>query len=177
MERDNDAFVEAHDFLCWLSQYLAQTQAKIPFPNNLIRAVKDSIGEPVEHSKVPPSFESLSAALGESFDSPLAELPDALRQRVERDLFPMPWDRLGPHGRRSAAAQWDYQHDPATEEQRRLGWESFVCKARIEKEIEEWKAVSAPTATDLATKEIRLAELQHQLGVNTETPEQRRKRL
>ncbi|MGQ0443619.1 MAG: hypothetical protein ACT4O2_00450 [Beijerinckiaceae bacterium] len=52
-----------------------------------------------------------------------------------------------------------------------------MCKARIEKEIEEWKAISAPTATDLETKEIRLAELQRELGVNTETPEQRRKRL
>lgn len=73
-----------------------------------------------------PAFESLEAALEGWFDRPLAELPDALRHRVETDYSPMPWDNVSPDNRRSVAAQWDYQNDPAFEDSRTVDREEFV---------------------------------------------------
>lgn len=122
--RDDGRFVEAHEFLNWLSQYITQTQSEIPFPKDLIRAVRDAVGPPVARRLA--SFESLSVALEGYFDKPLDELPNAQRERVECDFFPMPWDGLSPDQRRGVAAQWDYQHDPATEERRTAEWEEFI---------------------------------------------------
>jgi hypothetical protein len=58
------------------------------------------------------SFDSLALALEDWFDTPLADLPDALRKRVVQEFFPMPWDNLSADQRRSVALQLDYQHDP-----------------------------------------------------------------
>jgi hypothetical protein len=69
------------------------------------------------------TFDSLTLALEEWFDRPLHELPAELRQRVELEFFPMPWNYLGAERRRSVALQLDYQHDPATEQDRQDWWE------------------------------------------------------
>lgn len=108
-------------------------------------------------------FDSLTWALEGWFDRPLHKLPDAVRQRVEGD-FPVPWDSLSIDQRRSAAYQWDYQHDPATEQDREFWWDFFLRKSVIEKQIAEWEAVATPTAGDLAQKEKRVAELRQELA-------------
>lgn len=162
--RDDGRYVEAHEFLKWLSQYVAQSQATIPFPNDLARAVKDTAGAPVEHSMVPPSFESLTAALEGWFDKPKDGLPDKQRHRVEVDFFPMPWDDLSPERRRSVAAQWDYQHDPAMESDRQYWWDFYIRMSVIETQIAQWEAVATPTAGDLTLKETRLAECRQELA-------------
>lgn len=158
LERDDGSFVEARDFLSWLSQYIAQTQAEIPFPFNLTRAVKNATGATLEHSMVPTGFESLTAALGGWFDQPLADLPDAQRRRVEQDFRPMGWDTLTPDQRRSVAAQWDYQHDPATEEEREQFWKLWCEYDEVKRKVAGWESVATPTALDMATKDDRLGE-------------------
>ncbi len=109
------------------------------------------------------SFDSLTWALEGWFDTRLRDLPDALRQRVKRD-FPMSWDGLTADQRRRIARQLDFQHDPATEEDRQF-WSDFSeRKNAIEKQIAEWKVVATPTAGDLAQKEARLAGLKTELA-------------
>jgi hypothetical protein len=115
-------------------------------------------------------FSSLTLTLAEWFDRPLCDLPDAIRLRVEEDLFPLPWDALAANQRRSAALQWDYQHDPATEAERKAAWDLFVQKWEIESQIKRWEIIGASTATDLAKKEERLRELKTELA-SIEAPE------
>lgn len=109
-------------------------------------------------------FVSLSGALEGWFDKPLFDLPKVLRQRVEQALFPLSWDDLSVNQRIEWAPQWDYQHDPATEGDRKFRWDCYVRMDEIKKEIEKWGAVSAPTAIDLEKKEARLAELNRELS-------------
>ncbi len=76
----------------------------------------------------------------------------------------MPWDALSPDQRRSVAAQWDYQHDPAMESDRQYWWDFYQKMQALEAQIEQWSAIATPTAIDLAQKETRLAELQRELA-------------
>lgn len=109
-------------------------------------------------------FDALSLALEVWFDRPLGDLPDALRQRVEREFSPMPWEQLTADQRRCVALQLDYQHDPGTERDRQFWWDFFQRVDELKKQIVEWEAVATPTAAELATKETRLAELQQDLA-------------
>jgi hypothetical protein len=111
------------------------------------------------------SFDSLTLALEGWFDRPLHELPDALRQRVELEFFPMSWNHLGAERRRSVALQFDYQHDPATEQDRRDWWEFFERMDAIKAHFARWDSAAAPTAGDLALKEKRLTELGKELAL------------
>ncbi len=160
--RDDGRYVEAREFLNWLTQHISLTQSDIPFPNDLIRAVRCAAIPPVVH--MPASFESLTVALEVWFDKPNEDMPDELRHRVETDFSPMPWDDLSPDQRRSVAAQWDYQHDPAMESERQYWWDFYQRMQALENEIEKWCAIATPTATDLIQKENRLAELQRELA-------------
>lgn len=109
-------------------------------------------------------FDSLTWALEDWFDTPLSDLPHTVRQRVERDFIPMPWDSLSADERRIVALQWDYQHDPVTEQDQQCWWDFFQRKSALKKQIVGWEAVGAPTAGELAQKEKRLAELPQELA-------------
>lgn len=165
VDRDGDRYVEANDFLDWLSRYLAaQTQSTIKFPKDLARAVREANAASFKLAKVPLSFESLTIALEESFDHPLAKLPDALRQRVEHEFFPMPWDELSTKQRRSVALQMDYQHDPVTEKDRQFWWDFYEHIDGLKKQVAEWELAATPTAAELALKVTRLSELKRELA-------------
>jgi len=109
-------------------------------------------------------FNSLALALDGWFDKAMVELPDDLKARVENEFFPMPWDNLDAEQRRSVALQWDYQRDPATEQDRAYWFDYYVRMEDLEGQIRKWEAVGAPTAGDLAQKEARLAELRRELA-------------
>src|SRR4030067_885172 len=81
-----------------------------------------------------------------------------MQKPIEQDFFPMPWDDLSPDQRCSVAQQWDYQHDPATEQDRQFWWDFFVRKNAIEKQIAEWEVVATPTASDLPQQEARMGD-------------------
>ena len=165
LERDDSRYVEAHEFLSWLSQHLAaQTQPAMLFPDDLSHAVRKATGAPVEHSTVLPIFESLTVALEGWFDRPLAELPEALRQRVEQEFVPMPWDKLSADRRRSVTRQLDYQRDPAMERERQFWWDFFDRMDALKKQIAQWEEAASPTASDLALREARLVALRQELA-------------
>ena len=48
--------------------------------------------------------DSLTSALEGWFDTLLRDLPDVVRQRVEREFFPMLWDTFSADERRSGRA-------------------------------------------------------------------------
>ena len=110
------------------------------------------------------SFDSLTLALEGWFDKRLCDLPDALRQRVEREFFPLPWDKMSAEGRQGIASQSDYLADPATTDERKFSWDFADRMLVIEAQISEWEAVVTTTAGDLALKETRLAKLQKELA-------------
>lgn len=109
-------------------------------------------------------FDSLTLALEPWFDTPLADLPDAIRQRVLQEFFPMPWDDLSAEQRRNGALQMDYQHDPAMEQDRKFWWDFYQSMDAIKTQITKWETVATPTAGDLALKETRLMELKQELA-------------
>ena len=164
-ERDGFRYVEATAFLDWLSQYIAQTQAGIAFPNDLAREVRHAKAQAASSRTATASeeFESLTLALEAWFDQALDALPDKLRRRVESEFLP-PWDALAPAQRRAVAIQTDYQSDPVTLADRRLWWDFCQKMDAIKQQIAEWEVAPAPTASDLALKEARLKELRQELA-------------
>jgi hypothetical protein len=164
-ERDGFHYVDAEFFLDWLSKYIAQTQAKIPFPNELASEVrKAKATAAASHSPIAgQNFESLTLALEGWFDRPSDALPDQLRRRMEQD-FVVPWDYLAPAQRRSVAIRWDYNNDPATQADRKFWCDFYQRIDAIKQQLAEWEVAPVLTASDLALKEARLKELRQELA-------------
>lgn len=110
------------------------------------------------------TFDSLTLAFEGWFDVPACDLPDALRQRVEQEFSPMPWDELSAEQRRSVAFDLDCQHDPATVQDRQFWWDFFDRMGTLKEQIAQWEAVATPTAGDLALRETRLRDLRQELA-------------
>lgn len=109
------------------------------------------------------SFDSLTWAFEDWFDTPMQELPAPLRERAKREFKAISWDGLAGDERRSLALQLDYQHDPATKKDQEF-WDDFFWKRTVlQEQLDKWAALAVPTASDLATKETRLIELQQEL--------------
>ena len=164
-ERDGCHYIDASAFLTWLSQYIAQTQSEIAFPDDLAREVRNAkaLAASSRTASASKEFESLTLALEAWFDQALDALPDQLRRRVEQEFLP-PWDALAPAQRRAVALQRDYQTDPTTEADRQLWWDRCRRVNAIEQQFAEWEAASAPTSSDVALKENRLKELRQELA-------------
>lgn len=164
-ERDGFRYVDAEGFLSWLLQYIAQTQAEITFPSELSKQLQIAIAKAA--ASRPPvnsqEFESLTLALENWFDRDLKDLPATLRQRVMQEFSPFPWDEMSVEQRHVYALRIDYQHDPATEQDRQYWWDFFEHLRKLEKELQRWQAVPTPTANDMLIQESRLRELQQEI--------------
>ena len=110
------------------------------------------------------TFDALTLALENWFDTPLCDLPETLRCRVEQEFPPMPWDSLSADQRRDVTLQLDYQDDPATEQDRKFWWDFFERIDSLKKQLAEWGVVATPTAAELALKETRLAQIKQELA-------------
>ena len=107
-------------------------------------------------------FDPLALALEGWYGAPLCELPEALRQRVARELL-IPWDHLSAEQRHNVAEQLDYQRNPENEKERQY-WEDFVERERaLKAQVAQWEAVATPTAGDLALRETQLKALRQEL--------------
>ena len=110
-------------------------------------------------------YVSLLHALEGYFEAELDELPEVLRERVQREIRPCAWDHLSPKQRRSWAWQTDYQNDLAAEEDGDF-WFNFCCrKDELRKQIREWASIPALTAGELTAKERRLEDLRHEFAL------------
>jgi hypothetical protein len=163
-QSDNIRFVEAQEFLAWLSQYVAIQPAKtVQFPMQLASAVQTAMESSEVNRTNQLTYRSLTAELEDWFEFPLGELPEPLRERVKKE-FLISWDSLGALRRRTVAEQWDYQRDPATETDRKNWWEHFQRINALEEQIRTWEQVATPTAADLRLQETRLMTLREELA-------------
>ena len=109
------------------------------------------------------AFEALTWILEPWFNTSFEELPDSVRERVERDFPPVPWDALSPEQRRLRARQWDYSHDPATEAEREHWFDFYTRYAELKKQIEQWEGTQANAVSEIVEKERRLETLHGEL--------------
>ncbi len=112
----------------------------------------------------PSALESLADALKGRFDSPLRDLPDALRERVEREFPPVTWGMLNASQRCHRAREWDCEHDPAGEEERQRGFDSAVREHEIESKIRQLELMNPQTPLELESKNRQLGELRRELA-------------
>lgn len=103
-------------------------------------------------------FLPLSPVLAYRYHLNFDELPADLRERIEC-AFVIPWNRLTPERRRRYAERWDYEHDPATERERKEVAELFDEMEAVSANIDKWENVGTPTARDLAIQQDRLQKL------------------
>lgn len=157
--RDGVEYVAAEPFLQWLAKYTILTRFDSPFPTELARAVNDA--EAAARGYQP--FIYLGAKLKRCFDLDFDDLPVELQVAIKDAVFPFSWDGLGTEQRRSVIHQWEIQHDPAREGERKLWWDLYIQKSELEKKIKEWGNTVAKTASELATKEARLESLNQEL--------------
>lgn len=109
-------------------------------------------------------FSHLTEALEGWFETPMAELPEDLRLRVEDEFLPMPWDRLTAAGRRDVARQIDFDADPGTEAYRRTSLDYADRRFDLEARIKVWQNSATPTATDLKHQAEGIESLQRELA-------------
>lgn len=110
------------------------------------------------------TFDSLTWAFEDWFDTPLQDLPPALQERAKREFVPMSWESLAGDQRRSMALQLDYQHDPSTEKEQGF-WFDFVDRQHLlQDQLARWTNIATPTAGELALKEARLDELRSEIA-------------
>lgn len=105
------------------------------------------------------AYNSLEQVLDGWFGCSFAELPNPLKRRVIADFHHFKWDELSPDQRRSLARQHDYERDPATADHREFWFNFYAGLHDLDREIEKWERVSAPTALDLKQKEVELQSL------------------
>jgi hypothetical protein len=108
-------------------------------------------------------FVSLTASLEGWFDKPLRDLPKGLRERVEEAFWPNLWDVVSAEQRQYRALQWDYDHDPATLDERQRVWDLVVKKHETESKIRELELMAVTTPLEIESKTRQIVNLQQQL--------------
>lgn len=112
----------------------------------------------------PSAFDSLADALQGQFDAPLQDLPDGLRERVERAFPPVSWAMLSAEQRRHRAREWDCEHDPAGEEERQRGFDSAEREADIERRMRQLELMNPQTTLEIESKNRQMDELRCELA-------------
>lgn len=108
-------------------------------------------------------FVSLTTSLDGWFDKPLSKLPKGLRERVVEAFWPNLWDVVSPEQRQYRALHWDYDHDPATLNERQRAWDLLVEKQDIERQIRELELMAATSPLEIESKTRQTANLHRQL--------------
>lgn len=109
-------------------------------------------------------FDALTLALEEWFETPLCDLPEAMRERVAKEFLLQMWDELSPDQRRHVALQLDDQNDPATEQDQQFWFDFIERRDGLNAQKAEWELVTTPTASDKALKESRVKEIKKEIA-------------
>ena len=163
---DHDTrFVEAQEFLLWLSRYLnAEADPAFPFPAKLARAVQLAQVAHTDANSASPRV-SLSAALEEWFDKPLCELPVDMQKRVHQEIYVPPWDTMSATQRRKCAMAEDARRDPTHDPERKFWWDWGVRLWEIESTIKEWDGDQQASPDVRIERERQLLALRRELAM------------
>jgi hypothetical protein len=102
-------------------------------------------------------FVPLTPILADWFDKPTDALPSEVRKSLSRyPLLAIIWGSATPQQRREAAADWDYQRNPDTQQEQ----EQYLS---IWSEIRELERVPASVPTEIESKKRQLAALRCEL--------------
>lgn len=88
-------------------------------------------------------YEPLAAMILPHLGTKFCDLPDDVRQRVQRE-FIVEWDALSPERRTTVASQYDLQHDPAMEKENAYWWKLNIQIDELKNEIAKWDAKPEP---------------------------------
>lgn len=170
---DGRCFAKADGFLEWASRHQSRGHGSFEQPSSLLHQVLFAkLGWHAARSRreararkvaaVPP-FESLTAALSDLFHRRFLELPEAVRERVRSLIGPGIWDAMSADERRDKTLHWDYDHDPATE-QDRLRAEGVPLEiVAVDREIHELEALIPQTITEKKIKDDDLKVLRERV--------------
>lgn len=126
--------------------------------------------KPEPEDTKPSAFDSLADALQGQFNAPLQDLPEGLRERVERAFPPVTWAMLSADQRRHRAREWDCEHDPAGKEERQRGFDSAEREADIERRMRQLELMNPQTPLELESRNRQMDELRCELA-GPSTPE------
>jgi len=111
-------------------------------------------------------FVPLTLELAHMFDRKRDELPEATRELIAGELIlDSLWDSISPDQRRDATAQWDYQHDPATEQERQHFWNIWCEIDELETEVERLKELRPTSYEGDYVKKNEIRQLEDRIGL------------
>lgn len=93
----------------------------------------------------------------------LREVPANLRAAVQRAIYPLAWDDLTPAQRASWAAQFDAQHDPANEGERKRWWQYWTKRDELLRERAAIEAMKPDRPSEHVTRREELVRIQDEL--------------
>jgi len=132
-------------------------------------------------------FRTLSPRLGLYWSIRFEELPDDLRDDVQRALPLVSWNELAGNSRKAQIAIYDYEKNPANLAARELDFSLYARISGLKSERRELEIMRATSPLQLESQKRQLAEIDAQIAAieaersapakRTETPKQRDTRL
>ncbi len=111
-------------------------------------------------------FVPITVELAYWFNHKRDDLPAATRELLEGEpILDALWDSISPDQRRDAAAQWDYQHDPATEQERQHFWNIWCEIDELETEVKRLKELRPTSYEGDYVKKKEIRELEVRIGL------------
>lgn len=104
-------------------------------------------------------FVALAPLIEPVIEQSFAQLAADVQCLWKERILLFDWDHLAPDQRRQLALQQDYQHDPATEDERQATVD-LVCELHdVQRQIDELEMAPAKSAGEVIAKEDRLKAL------------------
>lgn len=128
-------------------------------------------------------YESIEEKLESYYECQLDQIPEELRNWLLNEFFFQIWDGMSAHQRRSAANQYDYQHDPQYEAEREFDFNRFSKKFELQGELKKLQKMEPQSVTEHELKRKRIEEIQLEISSlendhpPKETPKERAIRL
>ena len=112
---------------------------------------------------LPENYVSMVDTLTGLFDKAMAELPDDQRKFVEYSNLYLKWDDNTPAQRGTWCTEWDYNHNPATKDEREKEFNLYSKQADIEREISRVEMFQENEALQRESKQRQLTKLNAEL--------------
>lgn len=109
-------------------------------------------------------FQALAPLIEPLLDQDFDQLPKEIQAIWKERIVLFGWDAITPGQRLELARQQDYQHDPATQEERQAAFDAVTAVHDLQRQIRDLELAPTPTALDVIAREDRLKTLSVELG-------------